>query len=432
MSHQLKRQVVFGLLIVALVWLFMPVEPAHAASIVVNDLGGGSTPGQCSLRDAITAANTNTGINACSTGAPGPDTITFSVTGVITLTGSLGSVSEDLTIIGPSGGITITGNNTNFHSSLLTVMAPATVNLSNLAITNALKSGSAGAAITNFGTLVLDNVTLSNNTSTYAAAGISNAGTLLISNSTFSENTCTGCNFGAIGSSGPITITNSTFVNNSANEGGAIFQNPNTAGISLMITNSTFSNNQAVNGNGGALNVNYGSLVAANSTFSGNTASGFGGGIYYNSPADPGTITNVTFSGNSAGSGGAINMRAGADLTLKNTIVTASPSGGNCNTALTDGGNNLEYGNGVTSTTCGFAAASADPQLGALADNGGPTPTMKLLTGSPAINQGNDAVCAAAPVNNQDQRGVTRPFGAHCDIGAFEAVMRLFLPLIQR
>ena len=432
MSHQLKRQVVNGLLIVALLWLLMPVEPARAASIVVNDLGGGSTPGQCSLRDAITAANTNTAINACSTGASGPDTITFSVTGVITLTGSLGSVSEALTIIGPSGGITITGNNTNFGSSLLTVIASTTVNLSNLTMTNALKTGSAGAAITNFGTLVLDNVTLSNNTSTYASAGISNAGTLLISNSTFSGNTCTNCTSGAIGSSGPITITNSTFANNSANGGGAIFQNANTAGISLTITNSTFSNNQAVNGNGGSLNVYYGSLVAANSTFSGNTASVDGGGIYYNSPADPGTITNVTFSGNSAGSGGAINKRLGAaDVNLRNTIVTASPSGGNCNTALTDGGNNLEYGNGVTSTTCGFATASADPQLGALANNGGPTQTMKLLTGSPAIDQGNDAVCAAAPVNNKDQRGVMRPIGVHCDIGAVEAPI-LFLPLILR
>ncbi len=265
-----------------------------------------------------------------------------------------------------------------------------------------------------------------------ATALVSNAGTLLISNSTFSGNTCTNCTSGAIGSSGPITITNSTFTNNSANGGGAIFQNPMSSDISLTITNSTFSNNQAVNGNGGGLSVHYGALVAANCTFSGNSASGSGGGVYFDSPIGSGTITNVTFSGNSAVSGGAINKSIGAEVILTNTIVTASASGGNCNLAMTDGGNNLEYGLAVSSTTCGFAAPSADPKLDALANNGGPTPTMKLLTGSPAIDQGNDASCAAAPVNNKDQRGVMRPIGAHCDIGAFEAPLGLFLPLILR
>ena len=57
-----------------------------------------------------------------------------------------------------------------------------------------------------------------------------------------------------------------------------------------------------------------------------------------------------------------------------------------------------------------------EPLLGALADNGGPTLTHALLTGSPAIDAGNDAACPAT-----DQRGVTRPQGAHCDIGSYEA-----------
>ncbi len=54
--------------------------------------------------------------------------------------------------------------------------------------------------------------------------------------------------------------------------------------------------------------------------------------------------------------------------------------------------------------------------LGALADNGGPTLTHALLPGSPALDAGNDAACSAT-----DQRGVSRPQGAHCDIGAYEA-----------
>jgi hypothetical protein len=62
-----------------------------------------------------------------------------------------------------------------------------------------------------------------------------------------------------------------------------------------------------------------------------------------------------------------------------------------------------------------------DPKLGALADNGGSTQTFALLPGSPAIDKGDDATCAASPVNNLDQRGETRPKGPHCDIGAFES-----------
>ena len=67
--------------------------------------------------------------------------------------------------------------------------------------------------------------------------------------------------------------------------------------------------------------------------------------------------------------------------------------------------------------------------LGPLQDNGGPTQTMALLPGSAAIDAANDAICAAPPVNNLDQRGITRPQGPHCDIGAFEATPhRTFLP----
>jgi uncharacterized repeat protein (TIGR02543 family) len=63
----------------------------------------------------------------------------------------------------------------------------------------------------------------------------------------------------------------------------------------------------------------------------------------------------------------------------------------------------------------------ADPKLGALGNYGGDTQTIPLLSGSPAIDAGNDAVCDDNPgPNNLDQRGVTRPQGAGCDIGAFE------------
>ena len=93
----------------------------------------------------------------------------------------------------------------------------------------------------------------------------------------------------------------------------------------------------------------------------------------------------------------------------------------------TDGGHNLEYGSGAPAATCGFSVnnQTGDPKLGALSDNGGPTQTLALGTGSAAIDTGDDAVCAqtgAGKVNGVDQRSMHRPQGPHCDIGAFEFI----------
>jgi predicted outer membrane repeat protein len=162
------------------------------------------------------------------------------------------------------------------------------------------------------------------------------------------------------------------------------------------VKNSRLSSNGAADG--GAIN-NYGTVTVSNSTFSGNSATSYGGGI----------------------------RTYGGTGTLKNTIVANSPAGGNCSGAITDGGGNLSY----PDTTC--PGMNRDPKLGPLQDNGGPTHTMALGPSSAAIDAADDAVCAAAPVNNLDQRGITRPQGPHCDIGAFEvAPHRTFLPMIVR
>ncbi|TFH66227.1 MAG: DUF946 domain-containing protein, partial [Gemmatimonadales bacterium] len=118
------------------------------------------------------------------------------------------------------------------------------------------------------------------------------------------------------------------------------------------------------------------------------------------------------------GGGGVYNDSLGT-LSLINTILADSIAGGNCSGTITNGGNNIDDG-----TTCGWGStdgsiSSTDPLLSALADNGGPTETLALLTGSPAM----DGVTFNAPNSapSTDQRGVPRPQGAGYDIGAFES-----------
>ena len=93
------------------------------------------------------------------------------------------------------------------------------------------------------------------------------------------------------------------------------------------------------------------------------------------------TVSNSTFSGNGALEGGGI-YNYGSTATLKNTIVADSPTGGNCYGSITDGGGNLSF----PDTTC--PGINADPSLGPLQNNGGPTETMALLPGSAAIDAG--------------------------------------------
>jgi hypothetical protein len=121
-------------------------------------------------------------------------------------------------------------------------------------------------------------------------------------------------------------------------------------------------------------------------------------------------------------------------VTLRNTIVatnTAS-SNPNCNGTIANGGNNLDSG-----TSCGWVStngskSSADPMLGPLADNGGPTLTMALLPGSTAYN----GVTYNAPNGcpSTDQRGFFRPQAGLCDIGAYEVMSGtlIYLPLILK
>jgi len=216
--------------------------------------------------------------------------------------------------------------------------------------------------------------------------------------------------------SSALIVQDSTLSGNSAYGGGGIYNSLGT----LTVRNSTFSGNSAYDG-GGIYNASGpGGSVATveNSTLSGNSASNEGGGIYNESVA---TIRNSTLSGNSASSqgGGIYNVGGQLEsvLNYQNTLIVNSLSGGDCYsgwTIVTNINNLVEDG------TC-LAELSGDPLLGPLADNGGdtgngaPLLTHMLLDGSPALDAGDDAACLPT-----DQRGVQRPLGSHCDIGAVE------------
>ncbi len=148
------------------------------------------------------------------------------------------------------------------------------------------------------------------------------------------------------------------------------------------------------------------------STFFGNSANSYGGAIYNLGTV---TVTNSTFSRNSATEGGAI---SGGGF-LQNTIVANSTRGANCDQGtFTDGGHNMRWPPRDTSCVGYFG----DPKLLHLKDNGGPTKTLALRPGSAAINAGDNAICAVAPVNGVDQRGFARPGvgSTNCSIGAYE------------
>ncbi len=219
------------------------------------------------------------------------------------------------------------------------------------------------------------------------------------------------------------TISNTHILSNTADdEGGGIRTTAN-----LTLLGSTVANNTA-NDDGGGLYTNGGALTIANSTFSGNraqtSADADGGAIYFGS-ASTANINNVTLFGNSASRNGGGIIRVAGTVNIKNTLNagnTAAGVGANCSGAIANspGSINNLSSDGSCPMASGFTIDPASALLGPLADNGGATWTHMLLLGNPAVNGGNNAVCAGAPVNGVDQRGVARPQGAVCDIGSVE------------
>ena len=378
----------------------MFVTPAYAAGITVNSNADTiADDGTCTLREALANANGDSQLYAsageCAAGS-GNDTITFdsSLSGVtIYLTSTL-TLSDTVTIDGSAlaSKITLSGDSNNDGTGDVRVFHTTGHNLV---------------------TVALDSLIITKGFVSDEGGGLLNNATTTITNSIFDGNTAT--NGGAISTLSALTIISSTFSGNSSTDpnggGGAIINN-----YTLMIRGSTFSGNSAnaSSGSGGAIyNVASGEIY--NSTFSGNSAAG-GGAILTTQPL---TIKNSTLSGNSALITGGLAIE-GHTTNLANTIIannSASFSDDDCTNDSTIGTNT---NNLIEDGSCS-PTLSGDPNLGALASNGGPTQTFALLAGSSAINAGDDTTCTNAPISDLDQRGLTRTSnGPHCDIGAYE------------
>jgi CSLREA domain-containing protein len=214
---------------------------------------------------------------------------------------------------------------------------------------------------------------------------------------------------GGIRVSDTLGLVNSQVVGNSADEGGGIGME---SGADLVMVGSTVASNRANSGNGGGIYSANEALVfqVVNSTVSGNVASDTGGGIYGGGGSNL-LLSNATVASNQAATGGAVDVDG---PTFANSIL-AGNSPASCAATGTISSNHTL----VQDNSCALAGTGdiqgVNPGLGALANNGGPTDTRAIGPTSLAINRG-------AQCQTTDQRGVARPQGGACDIGAFEYV----------
>jgi hypothetical protein len=283
------------------------------------------------------------------------------------------------------------------------------VALSGVTITGG-NAPSGGGVYSHDSTLTLSNVTISGNSLANSPSGGSGGGGLA-------------CRGDASTNTNTTTLTNCTISGNSGRSGGGVYNNSYST---LTMADCTLSNNGGATSGGGLLNLgtatlfgctisgnsanvtgatpgqgggldNDGTMVATNCTVSGNYADVSGGGVLNGGGSNTMTLTNCTVSGNSSG-GGPSGVVNNATLTMTNTIVSGNKYGDVAGGY--GGGNNLVGGNALVAP---------------LRNYGGPTQTMPLLPGSPAIGGG----ISGTGVPVIDQRG--QPRAGSVDIGAFQS-----------
>jgi len=307
--------------------------------------------------------------------------------------------------------IVLTGGG-EFEGGAMRIATNGIVTLYKSVVENTNSGNANGGAIYNEGLLDIEQTVVRYNTSRLHGGAIYNTGTLSVRNSWFYNNTATNPtliqpNGGAIYNLGPLTIERSTFSRNRAeNYGGALALKGNAA----EIINSTIHENYADRG----------------------------AGIYADAATGV-TVTNSTINANNADTGANI-WNSGVPFTILNTIVSnGSTEADNGTPSLDCDGPSITSlgGNIISDGSCinpGLASdqRNTNPKLSFLNDNGGFAATVRPLPDSPAIDKAVDAQCPTI-----DQRGMTRPQGDHCDVGAFEVGItdtnhHLHLPTVRK
>jgi Putative pectate lyase-like adhesive domain len=261
-----------------------------------------------------------------------------------------------------------------------------------------------GGGLFSHGPATFSNSVVSGNTSSNGGGGLWVEAALTITDSTVSGNHNTGTfGGGGISAAGPTTITTSTISGNDAGLSGGI--------------------------GGGGMAV-AGATSITNSTITGNSAGGFGGGGIAISISGTTTLVYSTVVGNSApppANGANVQGSASQSHLVSFGSVVALPQGSGINCAGLGGGTTSNGYNFSDDASCGFTAATdqqnaGNPNLGTLVNNGGPTQTRRPQSGSPLINAVPTGSCQAdgAAGVTTDQRGIHRPQGSGCDIGAVE------------
>jgi CSLREA domain-containing protein len=434
---------------------------AHGATITVNATADSlAVDGNCTLREAIIAANTDAAVDACAPGSGADVVVLPAGTYVLTLvgagedaaaTGDL-DITADLELTGAGATTTvIDGNGTDRVLDVDPAATGLSVRVSGVTIQNG-GGVQDGGGVRNRGTLVVvDSVVQANtaaasgsfpNPASAVGGGIRSGGNLRLERCVLRDNAAEA--LGGLGSSahgggisaGVLDVIDSTITANRARVGLSPNGSATGGGIgggSLMLVGSTVSDNEASAENGpppppatatargGGIAVVGGSTIR-NSTISGNTASSSGGlsgggGVDVSAPAT------VSFFNATVWANLAQDVEAGgtlATLVFRNSIL------GTCNVSfgpptIVGDAYNIDRFN-----TCGLSDSDQpglDPLLGPLQDNGGPTFTHAPLLGSPAVNTGSPAApgSGGTACEATDQVGVVRPIGPVCDVGAVES-----------
>jgi len=416
--------------------------------------------GNCTLREAIIAANTDAAVDACPAGS-GADTIVLPA-GAYLL--SLAGPGEDASRSGDldiAGHVTIRGAGSNatlvqpkrfpleLSDRVIHVLSGGDLTLQGVTIRGGVCAG--GAGLLNEGRLVIVDSHVRDNVAEefadwcgggWGGAGIYNNGELVVTRSSVSANRVLFDGSpsveypgGGLLNYGSADISQSVLSGNYAASGGGISNFGGLQAVDTVVShngarfygggldnNGNASLTRATvlgNADGGILNgwLRPSALSLVNCTVSGNWNYRLRGGSIFNAPSGTVVATSSTVAGNFSVMPGAGVAGSTELVQLVNTIV-ANGSQGDCTGPVMSLGNNLD-----SDGSCGLIAqgdlSGVDPLLGPLADNGGPTPTHALVAGSPAIDHIPLADCAVAT----DQRGVARPqpsWGG-CDIGAYEA-----------